>query len=76
MDKHAPLKKKFLTANHSNFVTKEPSKAIRNRSRLRNQFLKNISVESRNICVTLLGKTERKYYEDLRLSDANNNVKF
>ena len=27
-------------ANHSNFVTKELSKAIMNRSRLRNQFKK------------------------------------
>ena len=57
-DKYAPLKKRYLRASHSNFVTKELSKAIMNRSRLRHQFLKNISVESRikfnkerNICV-------------------------
>ena len=80
LDKYAPLKKKYLRANHSNFVTKELSKAIINRSKLRNQFLKNRSVESsmkynkqRNICVALLRKTKRKYYEDLRLSDVNDN---
>ena len=40
LDKHAPLKKKYLRTNHSNFVTKELSKAITNRSRLRNKFFK------------------------------------
>ena len=69
-----------LRANHSNFVTKELSKSIMNRSRLRNQFLKNRSVESRikyskqrNICIALLRKTKRKYYEALKLSDVNDN---
>ena len=72
-----------LRANHSNFVTEELSKSIMNRSRLRNQFLKNRSVESRikyseqrNICVALLRKTKRKYYEALKLSDVNDNKKF
>ena len=32
--------------------------------------------KQRNICVTFLRKTKRKYYEDLRLSDANDNKKF
>ena len=83
LDKYAPLKKKYLRANHSNFVTEELSKAIMNRSRLRNQFLKNRSVESRmkynkqrNICVALLEKTKRKYYEALKLSDVNDNKNF
>ena len=54
-----------------------------NRSRLRNPFLKSRSVESRmqynkqkNICVALLRKTKKKYYEDLRLSDVNDNKMF
>ena len=32
--------------------------------------------KQRNIGVALLRKTKRKYYEDLRLSDANDNKKF
>ena len=40
LDKFAPLKKKYIRANHSKFVTKELSKAIMLRSKLRNQFLK------------------------------------
>ena len=54
-----------------------------NRSRLRNQFFKNRSVESRmkynkqrNICVALLRKTKRKYYEALKLSDVKDNKTF
>ena len=54
-----------------------------NRSRLRNQFKKNRSVESRikcnkqiNICEALFRKTKRKYYEDLGLSDINDNKRF
>ena len=82
MDKYAPLKKRYLTANQSSFATKEVSKAIMNRSRLRIQFLKNRSVESKmkynkqgNICAALLGKTAKIYYEDLTLSDVNDNKK-
>ena len=32
--------------------------------------------KQRNIRVALLRKTKRKYYEDLRLSDVNDNKKF
>ena len=28
LNKHVPLKRKYLRANHSNFITKELSKAI------------------------------------------------
>ena len=41
LDKHAPVKKKYLRANHANFVTKQLRKAIMKRSKLRNDFLKD-----------------------------------
>ena len=70
MDKYGPLKEKYLKPNHSDFVTKELSKATLNRSRLKNQFFENRSVESRlkynkqgNIYVALRRKTKRKYDE-------------
>ena len=48
--KFAPLKKKYIRANHSEFVTKELSQAIMLRSKLRNQLLKTKSQEfKRNI---------------------------
>ena len=40
LNKFAPLKKKYLRANHSRFVNKELNKAIMQRSRLRNKYLK------------------------------------
>ena len=39
LNKHAPLKRKYLRANHSNFVTKELNKTIMQRSKLRNLYL-------------------------------------
>ena len=37
---YAPLKKKYVRANHANFVTKELRKAIMERTRFRNICLK------------------------------------
>ena len=61
LNKHAPMKKTFVRANNTNFITKKFSKAIMNRSRFRNKFLKNTNDENkakynkqRNYCVNLL----------------------
>ena len=79
----APLKRKYIRANHSSFITKELSKAIMCRSKLRNQFLAKKNEESRiqynkqrNICVSLLRKAKRKYFDNLKLSDVCDNKKF
>ena len=40
LNKVAPLKTKYLRANYSKFMTKELSKAIILRTKLRNKFLK------------------------------------
>ena len=83
LNKVAPLKTKFLRANHSKFVTKDLSKAIMLRTKLRNQFLKKRTLEAkikynkqRNICVSLVKKSKRNYYENLDLNDINDNKKF
>ena len=41
LDKYAPMKKKYLRANHATFMTKEVRKAIMMRSKLRNKFLQD-----------------------------------
>ena len=41
MDKHVPIKKIYLRANHANFVIKKLRKAVMKRSKLRNDFLKD-----------------------------------
>ena len=40
LNSFASVKKKYLRANHSEFVNKELSKAIMLRTKLRNKFLK------------------------------------
>ena len=59
LDKHAPKKVKYIRSNNCNFMTKELRKAIMNRSKLRNKFLKTRNEESRrrfnrqiNLCVS------------------------
>ena len=80
---HAPLKTKCLRANHSSFISRDLSKAIMYRSKLRNQFLKLQTHESRlrynkqrNLFEILLRKAKRKYYTDLKMFDINGNEKF
>ena len=45
LNKHAPLKKKYLRANDSSFMTKPLQKLIMNRSRCKNKYLKNRTVK-------------------------------
>ena len=40
LNKFSPLKYKYLTANHSKFMSMELSKAIMLRTRFKHQFLK------------------------------------
>ena len=46
LDKHAPVKKKYLRANDSPFMTKYLRKMIMNRSRSKNIYFKNKTVEN------------------------------
>ena len=82
-EKHAPLRKKYLRANHSKFVTKELSKSIMLRSKLRKRFLKDRRKESRskykkqrNVCVYLLKKAKKDYYENIDISNLTDSNKF
>ena len=40
LDKHAPMKEKYIRANNTPFMNKKLNKEIMNRSRLRNKLLK------------------------------------
>ena len=83
LNKHAPIKTKYLRTNHSPFVTKELSKAIMLRSKLENQYLKCKSEETRacykiqkNLYVTLLRKDKRDCYENIELGKVSDSKKF
>ena len=69
LNAHAPLKKKYLRANHASFVTKEFLKLVMKRARLRNNY-------QRNICASLLRKLKRSYFENLNVKLVRDNNKF
>ena len=69
LDKHAPVKKKYVRANEKPFMTRALRKAVMLRSRLRNRYNKNQTVENwnkfrkqRNSCVKLFRREKRNYY--------------
>ena len=75
------MQTKYLQANHSSFISKDLSKDIMLRTKLRNQFLKLKTHESRlgynkqrNLSVTLLRKAKKKYYTDLKISVVSDKV--
>ena len=68
LNKHAPMRKKYVRANNAPFMNRNLSKAIMTRSRLRNKFLKNPNESNksdynrqRNYCVNLLRREKKKY---------------
>ena len=64
----APKKRKYTRANQIPFMTKEHSKEIITRSRLKNNFLKKLSEENKiryAKCVSFLRSTKKKYYGNL-----------
>ena len=83
LNKHAPLKCKYIRANEGSFMNKELRKAIMVRSKLRNRlnndktWSANVAYRrQRNLCTSLLRKTKRKYYENLKPSEISDNKKF
>ena len=83
LDHHAPLKKKYLRANNLPFMNKALSKAVMNRSRLRNKFLKDPSginkinyTKYRNYCTRLFRKEKKSYYSNLDMNLITDNRKF
>ena len=83
LDEYAPIKSKTIRANNSPFMTKELRKMIMNRSRCKNRFFKNRSVENwesyrrlRNECVKLTKKVKREYFENLDIKKFSDNKNF
>ena len=72
LNSFAPIKKKYVPGNQMPFMTKNLSKEIMTRSRLRNKHLKHKTEENRllytqqrNKCVSLLRKTKMNYCGNL-----------
>ena len=82
LDKHAPIKKKLLRGNEAPFMTKELSKAIMNRSKLKNRYTKWPSCETlafkkqKNICKNLNKKTKKNYFSKITSKGVKGNKQF
>ena len=83
LNQFAPLKKKYLGANHFRFVNKDFNKAIMQRSKLRNAYLKDKAraariayKKQRNVCVSILRQSKKCYYENLDTKNITANKKF
>ena len=83
LDKHLPHKSKFVLGNHSPFMNRELSKAIITRTRLRNKFFKEKTVENRknynkqrNYCATLLRNVKKEFYDSLDEKHVTDNKTF
>ena len=76
-------KMKYIRSNNCNFMTKELKKAIMNRSKRRNKFLKIRNEESRrrfnrqrNLCVSWLRRTRRRFFGKLNHKVVSDNRTF
>ena len=83
LDKHAPLKTRYVRANQQNFMDKELSQAIMVRSKLRNKYLKSkFEIDKqrynkqRNRCVKLLRHKKQNYYQSLDIGKVTHNKTF
>ena len=83
LNHHVPRKKKYIRGNNKTFMTKALSKAIMQRTRFRNKFLKNPATENRLIynrqrkfCLSLLRKDKREYFASLNEKDITDNRLF
>ena len=83
LNRHAPLKTKYLRANDSPFMTKALRKAMMHRKILRNRYIKRRTEENlkafkkqRNFCIKLLRKRKSDYFRNLNLGNLTDNRKF
>ena len=83
LNRHAPIKRRYIRANNAPFMNKSLSKAIMVASKLRNKFLKLKTSESReaynkqrNYCVTLLRESKKNFDENLNPNIISDNMKF
>ncbi len=70
IDKYAPIKTKTIRGNHNKFMSRDLSKAIMNRSRLKNKYNESPTPENRarfkrqiNFCTYLNMKSKKQEFE-------------
>ena len=80
---HAPIKEKHVRCNQSPFMSKQLRKAIMTRTHVLNKYRKYNSAENlfaykrqRNLCVKLLRKYKKDFYNNLNVKRITDNRKF
>ena len=83
LDKHAPMKKRYIRANDSPFMNRTLHKAFMLRTRLKNKYNKNRAAENwdafrrqRNLCVKMTREAKRDFYNQIDISAVTDNKKF
>ena len=83
LNRHTPLKKKMLRANHSSYMSKTLRKAIMRRSYLENKYLKKKTDQclraykkQKNYCSRLYKKERKKFFNGLNPSFVTDNKLF
>ena len=83
LDKHAPMKKRYIRANDSPFMNRTLHKAFMLRTRLKNKYNKNRTAENwdafrrqRNLCVKMTREAKRDFYNQIDISAVTDNKKF
>ena len=83
LQKHAPIKKRYVRANQASFMNSKIHKEVMRRTRLRNKFIDSKTDadriaynKQRNYCVTLIRKEKKAYYSNLNIRDVTDNKTF
>ena len=83
LNRHAPLKFKYIRMNQGPFMTKEIRKEVMKRSRLRNRFIADNSelnkvayTRQRNKCTSLIRKGNKTFYSNLNPNRVTDNKTF
>ena len=83
LDKHAPVKQKYIRANQVPYMNKNLQKAVMKRTNLRNKYLKNKTEsnkiaynQQRNFCVKLFRKEKKTFYNNLDPKKVTDNKLF
>lgn len=83
INKHMPVKKKFVRNNHSPFITKQARKEIMLRSRRKNEYNRNPTTDSwnayriqRNKCTRIIRDAKKNFYRRLDIKKIKDNKAF
>lgn len=83
LNKLAPVKQKTHRYNDNKFMNRDLRKAIMKRSKLKSKFNKRRNRKNwqnykkqRNICVKILKKTKKRYFQNLNVKNVTDNKRF